>query len=108
MMLQELQAWINPGGFAYKTNVYSYDASYQSCFPYSTIKAPNWVRCYLGIGITYCQRTILIIKTPSIKDIRKQSRVNTKRQLLTDVPLYPTHIKHPPILHSVYVGSNLK
>ena len=59
MMLRELYAWMKPGDFVYKTDVYSYYASLNHTILTEQLYAINYPRHLLRTVIAYCERTIL-------------------------------------------------
>jgi len=61
MMLRELQSWMKPGDFVYKTDVYSYYASINHDILIQQLKAIDWPHHLLKTLIAYCERTILRI-----------------------------------------------
>lgn len=61
MMLRELKAWMKPGDFVYKTDVYSYYASINHGILFQQLKSIKWPLRYLQTVIDYCERTILRI-----------------------------------------------
>jgi len=60
-MLREVQAWMKPGDFVYKTDVYSYYASINHDILIRQLKAIYWPHHLLRTVIAYCERTILRI-----------------------------------------------
>ena len=61
MMLRELQSWITPDSFVFKTDVYSYYASLNHVILFQQLKAIEWPERLMETVLGYCQRTILRI-----------------------------------------------
>jgi len=59
MMLRELHAWMKPGDFVYKTDVYSYYASLNYAILRKQLKAIDWPPRFMQVVMSYCERIIL-------------------------------------------------
>lgn len=59
MMLREWHAWMKPGDFVYKTDVYSYYASLNHAILRKQLKAIDWPLRFMQVVMSYCERIIL-------------------------------------------------
>lgn len=63
MMLRELTAWMQPGDFVYKTDVYSYYASINHSILFHQLKSIQWPIRFFEILIAYCERSIFRVRS---------------------------------------------
>jgi RNA-directed DNA polymerase len=61
MMLRELHAWMKPGDFVYKTDIYSYYASINHSILIQQLNVLKFPYRHVSTIIDYCKRTILRI-----------------------------------------------